>query len=274
MGIPLEGIQPKFQCSQCGKCCTQWFSSQAHESELREQLLKQEGPIYQVSLGLVVSLFEAERLRKEAEERKIVFPLQWGMVAVDAFLDEAIGVEYAMPSTPCPFLQPNKQCGVYENRPITCRVFPAPLIFRFANQGGNIEIGQSFCGSDHFLEAYPFSQVKGVSKQETFRRYFEYFGDHFIASAWRYLHNRFAVGIVQSLENKALFSGARHWPFEKVTAFAPKARSVFEVAVEKGLLSEGEIKQWEGRLSFEKARELVESNIREPDWVLPNFSWD
>jgi len=88
----------KFQCKQCGKCCTEF------------RLL----PLFE---------WETKELKKIAKEKKIKISIKPNLYFLDKKSNTVFVYLYGMFNHPCPFLK-RKRCSIYDKRPLICRQFP------------------------------------------------------------------------------------------------------------------------------------------------------
>lgn len=120
-----------FICTQCGECC----HIREHKNISKEQedayfsyMYKNLGILYFARLSeITINIWpeEKEELERQAKDKGITISIKpkrgfynkkdKAFIIIDYFIDQDI----------CPFFnQENKQCGVYEHRPLICRSYP------------------------------------------------------------------------------------------------------------------------------------------------------
>ncbi len=95
----------KFECKQCGKCCSIIKNSE-----------KSIG-------GLPLFEWEKEELERLASEKGIKLEIGPTDLVFDKKSNSYICINFSLKQEPCPFLKDNK-CSIYEKRPLICRYFP------------------------------------------------------------------------------------------------------------------------------------------------------
>ncbi|MBD3163860.1 hypothetical protein GF323_01560 [Candidatus Woesearchaeota archaeon] len=120
----------KFQCSACGKCCS---NIKGLVSSSEKKFISEYGygklPLVQVipvdELTFPLWDFEAKRFRAYAEEQKIDARIRPSRGIFDLDSNKFVVVTYHMNSKACPFLLKGGKCAVYDNRrALICNLFP------------------------------------------------------------------------------------------------------------------------------------------------------
>ena len=120
---------PKFQCKECGQCCShiRGIIPEEEKEFLKENAygklpLIQLFPIEKMSFPLFD--FEAKRFKKWQDEVNINAKILPSRVILDLNTNKAIVVTYYMDYDSCPFLK-NNRCLIYDKkRAFICRLFP------------------------------------------------------------------------------------------------------------------------------------------------------
>ena len=111
----------EFKCTQCAGCCTNFASS------------KDGG----------VSMFEWEKnvVEQRAKQRNLSLIIE--PFAIYPVPDGYVAYEYMIKNPSCPFLK-DKQCTIYHDRPLTCRLFPLRFLRYVPNEDKFVfEVGKS-----------------------------------------------------------------------------------------------------------------------------------
>jgi Fe-S-cluster containining protein len=109
-----------FDCARCGKCCT----------DLRLPLTFPEAVRWLQRGGQVDLLCEALPwpVEPEADNAYAAYKRKRTFAANSGELPIRVGVTLAATFTgPCPNLREAMRCGIYEERPLVCRVYPAEI---------------------------------------------------------------------------------------------------------------------------------------------------
>jgi Fe-S-cluster containining protein len=129
--MPLPVIQPekKFECSQCGTCCSHIRGMMPREDvEFIQQMAFGKLPLVQLipleRMTFPLWDWEAERFREWQHEADVDAKILPGRGILDLQSKKAITVSYYMDSDACPFLK-DKKCSIYyAKRAYICRLFP------------------------------------------------------------------------------------------------------------------------------------------------------
>ncbi|MBI4018041.1 MAG: YkgJ family cysteine cluster protein [Candidatus Aenigmarchaeota archaeon] len=193
--MPLPVIQDKFECCRCGACCTniRTLHQDAKEQRIIFRIPDNEGT------GLPLWPWEAERLRKIAEERGIdasIEPLQF---FYDKKGKQGVIVSYHLNSNSCPFYKPG-ECTVYGQRPHVCRMFPlissGIFEFRFGRQP---RFARTVCNSDSGAGCYEAGNAKDFAG-----RMRQYYDDSFIVAVQNDIINYFIASKIKELTQEGV----------------------------------------------------------------------
>ena len=119
----------KFQCSQCGKCCSRIRGSMSSSDlEFLEEHAFGGLPVVQLNPARKTSFplwdWEAKRFRKWQDEIGIDAKIMPSKAILDLNSSKAIIVSYQMDYDSCPFLREGKCSIYYTQRAYVCRMFP------------------------------------------------------------------------------------------------------------------------------------------------------
>jgi Fe-S-cluster containining protein len=146
----------KFTCTKCANCCI--------------TLGKGEGS---ANSGLPLFSWEYRRLSRFASENGIKADF-----AADIIVGETkLVAGWILKGPLCPFLR-EKECIIYEQRPIRCRAYPVEV----RNIGGKVRFGSNICPSIPALYKKGFSSDKDT--QSFMKDLYECFGEAMVA-AWQ-----------------------------------------------------------------------------------------
>ena len=114
-------MEIKFDCTQCGKCC----------HDLRLPLSVDEAIVWAGRGHPVQLLCDAQPILSEAVPEEVVarYRHERSFAARSGTLGVRVNVILvATHSGPCPHLRPDMLCGIYEQRPRICRIYPAEIV--------------------------------------------------------------------------------------------------------------------------------------------------
>ena len=122
----------KFSCLKCGVCCANIRQKiESDDSDFIKANLFGNSPIVQLvsveDMSLPIWPWEAEILRKKAEELKVKADIKPFRTVFDINKNKSLILSYFIDHDLCPFLKEN-QCIVYNHRPLVCRQFPIQTI--------------------------------------------------------------------------------------------------------------------------------------------------
>ncbi|WP_322051734.1 YkgJ family cysteine cluster protein [Paraburkholderia bannensis] len=138
-----------FNCTGCGKCCT----------DLRLPLTFPEAVRWLERGGQVDLLCEALPwpVEPDADNAYAAYKRKRTFAADSGELPIRVGVTLAATfSGPCPNLGEDKRCGIYETRPLVCRVYPAEI-----NPFFTLKPEFKLCPQDAWQAPTPFA-IDGV----------------------------------------------------------------------------------------------------------------
>lgn len=141
MQIQIQPDDPKFQCSQCGKCCSRIRGNMSSsDMEFLEEHAFGSLPVMQLNPAGKTSFplydWEAKRFREWQNEAKIDAKIMPSKAILDLNSNKAIIVSYHMDYDSCPFLKEGKCSIYYTKRAYVCRMFPF-------NRGTFLDIGET-----------------------------------------------------------------------------------------------------------------------------------
>ena len=141
MQITVETENTKFQCSQCGKCCSRIRGNiSSSDLEFLEEHAYGNLPIVQLNPIRKTSFplwdWEAKRFMQWQKEAGIDARIMPSKAILDLNSNKAIIVSYHMDYDSCPFLKDNKCSIYYTKRAYVCRMFPF-------NRGPFLNIGEN-----------------------------------------------------------------------------------------------------------------------------------
>ena|GEM_PF-5093320 len=116
-----------FRCDRSGKCCRDLVVSRKRELEV---IRENSGPFYRTLpdrglKGVMIFDWERKSLEKTLKERGQKGKFEPGMVLIpkDKKLPPIV-VKWLFYYSSCPFIGTDGLCGIYKERPLTCRRFP------------------------------------------------------------------------------------------------------------------------------------------------------
>lgn len=117
-------------CKKCGWCCTNLGKdiglNKEEKEKLRKLVFEKSGVIYLRDVSrfyLAMSKEEKEKLEKRGKELGIDVDIKPNKMLYDKKTGKVIIYDYYLNHGQCPFYR-DKECSVYEDRPIACRKFP------------------------------------------------------------------------------------------------------------------------------------------------------
>ncbi len=143
----------RFACTACGRCC----------HDLRLPLSLREARDWAERGGTVELLADATPALDEpfdetiAYRRERALPARSGALAIRVNLTPV-----ARFAGPCPHLLPNMYCGAYEERPNTCRIYPAELL-----PGRLVDPQAKSCPDEAWADGGPMMEQRGVPADTT-----------------------------------------------------------------------------------------------------------
>lgn len=221
----MEKKKFEFKCKQCGHCChLEGYKSKPERKE---------------KSGLLLSLFsdensrlplfewEVKRLNKLAKEKGIDLNIKPASVFYSTRTNETLIIMWDISEDICPFLNKENRCMIYEDRPIVCRMFPFKGGFStgFADMGNcpNLPIGD-----------FGIVNIKEILPEEA-----EAYQEFEIATL-------FVKSTIQWLLKTGLFIPQQAGTFKDILVAKAKnapMKGVIEYAIEKGVLTEEELKE-------------------------------
>ena len=96
----------KFVCQKCGACCANFGSFGT----------------------LPLFFYEKENFEKQAKKLGIKIQFIGENFLLDRISGDAICLNWGMKGNPCPFLDKENECKIYENRGLICKAFPIEKI--------------------------------------------------------------------------------------------------------------------------------------------------
>ncbi len=238
---------PKFQCIQCGQCCShiRGMISEEEKEFLKENAygklpLVQLFPIERMSFPLFD--FEAKRFKEWQKEVDIDAKILPSRVILDLNSNKSIIVTYYMDYDSCPFLKNNK-CLIYDKkRAFICRLFPfnkGP----FLNTGENLKKEEMFGSCPSMKDIIP--KLKDNNKKELVTQLHDAFGEDFLdIIEYDYLTewiNRLIITLMKSKEIKP----AMNYPYNFLLKRINNSEKVdlMDFLKEKGIKSTDEIER-------------------------------
>jgi Fe-S-cluster containining protein len=147
-----------FECTQCGKCCRD-LKLPLTVSEAREWL--RDGHAVQLLCDAVPWPREPEAADlKAAHRRRRSFAAMSGSMPTRVVIILAANLAGA-----CPNLQPDMRCGIYERRPLVCRIYPAEI-----NPFTALDPGNKGCPPEAWTVDHPLMLRDGRLVDDVIRR--------------------------------------------------------------------------------------------------------
>ncbi|WP_321863299.1 YkgJ family cysteine cluster protein [Burkholderia cenocepacia] len=138
-----------FSCTMCGRCCR----------DLRVPLRLSEAVDWLRDGGEVQLLCEAIPwlIDPPADDLAATYKFRRSFAAVSGTLPLRITVTVAAAfDGPCPHLQPDLACGIYDRRPHVCRIYPAEI-----NPFIELRPAGKACPPDAWADRHPLLEVSG-----------------------------------------------------------------------------------------------------------------
>lgn len=115
----------KFECKQCGQCCTQPAGGSTSASKFPAFI--GQGPFFVLNRpGTIFYEWELPAIRKAAKKLKVKLAPVPMMMVYDLKSGRSVVLSYTLREAACPFHAKEKGCSIYKDRPLTCQAFPAP----------------------------------------------------------------------------------------------------------------------------------------------------
>ena len=193
--MQLPDSNERFECCQCGACCT---NIRKLGTESRKQRVIFRAPD-DSEIGLPLWQWETEQLQRIADERNInviIEPLQFFF---DKKSQRAVIVSWHLNHGSCVFYR-HGECTVYENRPHVCRMFPLIRsdVFEF-KFGRKPEFTKTLCNADSGQKA------RDAKNAEEFAAKMKaYYGNSFDVAVQNDFINYFIVTKIKELAEKRI----------------------------------------------------------------------
>jgi Fe-S-cluster containining protein len=113
-----DPVDLNFECTLCGKCCQGLKVPLTVEEAIG--WLKDENEVQILTEAIPWPDEPGEDDRLMLHKRALSFPVMSGSLPT-----RVVVVLAASFSGSCPYLQPDMRCGIYDRRPLTCRIHPA-----------------------------------------------------------------------------------------------------------------------------------------------------
>ncbi len=236
----------KFKCISCGKCC-QTFRDQEAKSN-----------------GLPLREWELAKFKELAKKHNVKINIQ----PIDIALEKRSGlyfcVDFKQIIEPCPFLDKNKRCLIYSERPLTCRMYPLaqnPIVFP------NIDLSHfgdcpGLDAKEFIIKNLKFKEGKEnkTNKQFAAKEFLEAFGeDAFVSSLIVSWHQAFVKKAMENIVQDKSFKLRKvsKYDYPKITPL-----TFFDFLIRKGYMEEdSKEKMIEGTLGYERNKEMTYSII-------------
>jgi Fe-S-cluster containining protein len=154
-----------FKCTQCGKCC-QNLKLPLTVSEAVDWL--RTGHAVQIICEALPWLEEpAAHDRKAAHRRRRSFATMSGSMPARVVVMLAANL-----AGRCPNLQPDMRCGIYERRPLVCRIYPAEI-----NPLLRLDPAKKVCPPEAWTVDHPLMQRDGAVADDGVRENIHQFRD-------------------------------------------------------------------------------------------------
>jgi Fe-S-cluster containining protein len=147
-----------FSCTLCGKCCSNLkIPLTALESV---EWLRRGHPVQLICEATPWPVEFPADDQKSAHRRRRSFAAVSGSMPIRVVVILAARIDGA-----CPNLLPDRRCGIYQRRPLVCKIYPAEI-----NPFVRLEPRNKACPAEAWAAHHPLLQRKGVVGDEAVRR--------------------------------------------------------------------------------------------------------
>jgi Fe-S-cluster containining protein len=175
-----------FSCTGCGNCCRYILpeNSSATFPEFNGPLLQLRPPF------ITIEEWDMPRVKHAAERANIKIQAEPSLVLFDLKSKNTIVINYTTVGEPCAFLDANNRCRIYEDRPLICRAFPAPVFLTDMLLNKKIDIKwASFCDGcpetqevKNWIVGEP--NAAQLQFEEIIARLYEIWGESLVHRVW------------------------------------------------------------------------------------------
>ncbi len=247
---------PKFQCSACGKCCS---NIQGLTSYSEKEFIKEYGygklPLVQIipieEMTFPLWDFEAKRFKEYEKEKGIDAQIRPARGVLDLNSDKFIVFTYHMNSKACPFLLDDGKCSIYNtSRAFICHLFPfnkSPFL-----NTGEKDSPKMFGNCENMLEI--IDKLDYDDKKELIKQLHDSFGDTFLAAIQHDFVLEWSNKLILELMKEKGIRPAINYPYGKLLKRLENTEKIdlMDFLVESGYKTREEvdelIRRFEGML--------------------------
>jgi Fe-S-cluster containining protein len=151
-------VDLNFSCTQCGKCCHKTKVSLTVQESL--DWLQDGHPVQVICEASLWPPPLAPEDPKHAHFKRRSFAATSGSIGMRVIAILAADVPGA-----CPHLLPDMRCGIYERRPLVCRIYPVEI-----NPFVELKVENKACPAEAWAPEFPLLQRDGRVVSEVIRQ--------------------------------------------------------------------------------------------------------